>query len=285
MPAAAGHEGGALSSCFARLLWDAGRTCGDMWGQGWAEANGGNISYRLRAEDMVGSCELSSRGAWVGLERGLAGLGGERFLVTSTGSYLRNVALAPERDLGIIELNEGGTHYRVVWGFGGSGGPSSELGAHLEGHAVRKALTAGRDRVGVHGHTPNLLALTLAYDFDYRGLSRLLWGVHGECIVIFPKGVGYVPYSIAGTGSLAVANGESLAGRPICVWQLHGAFSMGATFEEAFGLMEAAEKAAGVYLQAAGAGGVKHGLSVEQMVANVAHFGLEIDGSILGEAG
>ena len=252
-----------------------------MWTKGWAEATGGNISFRLTKDDLLHQDDIEPQSDWIALALPLPQLANDRFLTSATGSYLRNVALEPDRNLGVIELNDAGSHYRPIWGFGRTGGPSSELAAHLQAHAVRKPLTQNADRAAIHAHTPNLLALMLACDLDYRRLSRLLWSLQGECILIFPKGIRVVPYALAGTGLLAAANAQALAHTPICLWQLHGAFAMGPTLDAAFGLLDAAEKTALIYLQAAAAGGAKQCLSPQQMLASAQHFNLDIDPTIL----
>ena len=44
-------------------------------------------------------------------------IGGDRFLVTGTGRYLRNIELFPEKNVGGIEVNKMGEAYRLLWGY------------------------------------------------------------------------------------------------------------------------------------------------------------------------
>ena len=41
---------------------------------------------------------------------------GEYFLVTGSGKYFRNVIINPEDSICMIEVDEKGEYYRIVWG-------------------------------------------------------------------------------------------------------------------------------------------------------------------------
>ena len=65
-------------------------------------------------------------------------LAGEYFLVTGSGKYFRNVILKPEDSICMIELDEKGENYRIVWGLVNGGRPTSELPSHLMNLEVKK---------------------------------------------------------------------------------------------------------------------------------------------------
>ena len=92
------------------------RMANDGWEQGWHERNGGNLSYRVKpkeAESVKGNFEA---GEWREIGTSVPKLSGEYFLVTGSGKYFRNVILKPEDSLCMIELDEKGENYRIVWG-------------------------------------------------------------------------------------------------------------------------------------------------------------------------
>ena len=66
------------------------RMCNDGWLQGWHERNGGNLTYRMKAEE-VAECRLffKTPGEWVNM--GVCGenLAGEYFLTTGSGKFFR----------------------------------------------------------------------------------------------------------------------------------------------------------------------------------------------------
>lgn len=228
------------------------RLCNDGWEQGWHERNGGNVSYRMTAED-VSSCSSFFYGtpsSWVPLGLSAPSLGGEFFMVTGAGKYLRNVALDPATSLGIVEIDPAGEHWRIVWGFKGGGLPTSEFPSHVAIHAVRKGVTAGADRVLYHAHPTNIIALTFVLPLEARTFSRVLWKSLMECLLVFPQGVGVVPWTVPGGPEIAQATAEVMTSYSACVWAHHGLFCSGTDFDSTFGLMHTIEKAADIYATA-----------------------------------
>lgn len=101
------------------------RLCNDGWEQGWHERNGGNLSYRLRPEDVDTARKFFDKEPrpWTPLGVEAPTMGGAYFLVTGTGNYMRNVASDPSRNIGIVELSAAGDAYRIVWGLDDGGAP------------------------------------------------------------------------------------------------------------------------------------------------------------------
>ena len=66
------------------------RMCNDGFNQNWHERNGGNLSYRVKPEEVeaVRECLDSSR-PWQPIGTSVPGLAGEYFLVTGSGKYMR----------------------------------------------------------------------------------------------------------------------------------------------------------------------------------------------------
>ena len=104
----------------------------DGYLQGWHERNGGNLSYRLKAEEVeMIRPRLNAPGEWTPIGTEVPGLAGEFFLVTGSGKYFRNIIVDPEVCLAIIELDDKGVNYRIRWGLVEGGRPTSELPTHL----------------------------------------------------------------------------------------------------------------------------------------------------------
>ena len=53
-------------------------------------------------------------------------------LLEGSGKYFRNVSIKPEDSICMIELDEKGENYRIVWGLVNGGRPTSELPSHLD---------------------------------------------------------------------------------------------------------------------------------------------------------
>jgi len=254
------------------------RTCGDLAWKGWAERNAGNVSVRLTASEveefqLIYSDAVGEKESWNLLPRPIPELAGETFLVTGTGRYLRNVPVAPAENCGLLRLDDAGERYKLVWGFENGVKPTSELSAHLSAHAVRKQVSGNRDRVVLHTHPTNLIALCFTREFDSCSLTRLLWEMHAECIFVFPEGIGYLPWMMAGSEPIADATAGLFADRSMVLWEYHGVFASGADLDDAFGLIDTAEKAAGIYLAACQAGGIIRKPSSRMLAAIAANFG------------
>ena len=225
------------------------RLCNDGWEQGWHERNGGNLSYRLRPEDVDTARKFFDKEPrpWTSLGVEAPTMGGVYFLVTGTGNYMRNVASDPSRNIGIVELSAAGDAYRIVWGLDEGGRPTSEFPTHVMNHAVRAAATDGACRVIYHAHPTNIIALSYLLPLDARTFTRVLWKAMTECIVVFPAGVGVVPWMVPGGADIARATSEQMKTFDAVVWASHGLFVSGADFDSTFGLLHTIEKAADIY--------------------------------------
>ena len=88
------------------------RMANDGWEQGWHERNGGNLSYRVKPEEVEEVKENFEAREWNPIGTTVPNLAGEYFLVTGSGKYFRNIIVDPEVCLAIIELDETGCNYR-----------------------------------------------------------------------------------------------------------------------------------------------------------------------------
>jgi rhamnulose-1-phosphate aldolase len=237
----------------------------DMWLKGWDERNGGNVSLRLLDKDIKPFQQQLAGDRVLPIGEKIADLAGQYFLVTGSGKYLRNVQLDPEENLGLIEVEPDGESVRVLWGFRGNGVPTSELSAHLESHQVRQRVTQGFSRVIMHCHATNLLALSYVLDLSAATLTRALWEMSTECLVVFPEGIGVLPWMVPGTETIGQATAFAMQKHPLVLWPFHGVFGSGETLDEAFGLIDTAEKAAEVLVKVLSMGGKKHSITTQEL--------------------
>lgn len=222
----------------------------DGFQQGWHERNGGNLSYRLKAEEVEGiRTRLNDNGVWTPIGTSVPGLGGEYFLVTGSGKYFRNIIVDPEACIAIIELDDKGENYRIRWGLVEGGVPTSELPSHLMNHEVKKRVTNGRHRVIYHAHTTNIIALTFILPLEDEVFTRELWEAATECPVVFPQGVGVVDWMVPGGRDIAVATSKLMEQYDVAVWAHHGMFCSGEDFDLTFGLMHTVEKSAEILIK------------------------------------
>ena len=175
-------------------------------------------------------------------------LAGEYFLSTGSGKFFRNVILDPEDSICVVEINEKGDSYRIVWGLVNGGRPTSEFPSHFMNHSVRVAATNGVCRVIYHAHPANVIAMTYVLPLTDRDFSRVLWKSATECPVVFPGGVGVVPWMVPGGADIALATCEKMKEYDAAIWAHHGLFASGPDFDTTFGLMHTIEKAAQIWV-------------------------------------
>ncbi len=226
------------------------RMCNDGWLQGWHERNGGNLSYRIKPEELEEVREyFHEPGEWKPIGTSVPDLAGEYFMVTGSGKYFRNVILDPEDTSCIIELDEKGENYRLLWGLCNGGRPTSELPSHLMNHEVKKKASNGTHRVIYHAHTTNVIALTFVLPLQDEVFTRELWEMATECPVVFPDGVGVVGWMVPGGRDIAVATSELMKKYDVAIWAHHGMFASGPDFDLTFGLMHTVEKSAEILVK------------------------------------
>lgn len=260
------------------------RMADDGWQQGWHERNGGNLTYRLRPEE-VAQCRPFFRqsGPWTDMGVQAESLAGEYFLTTGSGKYFRNVTLDPQHSTGIVEINGAGDSWRILWGLEDGARPTSEFPSHFLNHAVRAAATGGACRVIYHAHTPNLIAMTYLLPLTARDFTRALWQSATECPVVFPGGVGVVPWMVPGDAEIAHATSELMKEYDAAVWAHHGLFCSGPDFDTTFGLMHTIEKAAQIWVlaQSAGQGKIRQTIADEDLRAIAKAFGVTLNEKFL----
>jgi rhamnulose-1-phosphate aldolase len=225
------------------------RTTTNMYNHGWDERNGGNVSLLLDEEDVRPYIPGTViRVLDTGFE--CPDLDGKYFLVTGTGKYFKNVQYAPCVNLGLVRLTDKGRKAELMWGFSDGGRFTSEFPAHMMSHSARLKVD-DRNRVVMHCHPANLLAMTYVHTLDEREFTRTLWRMCTECIVVFPDGVNVLPWMLCGTNEIGEATAEKMRSARLVVWAQHGIYGAGRDLDETFGLIETAEKAAEIYMKTA----------------------------------
>ena len=140
---------------------------------------------------------------------------------------------------------------RSYYGYKDGGKFTSELPAHLMSHMAR--LSVDKDnRVVIHSHPTNTLAMNYVHELDEKKFTHTLWEMCTECIVVFPDGVGILPWMLCGTNEIGEATAEKMKEFRLVIWAMHRIYGAGKTLDETFGLIETVEKAAQIYMLTAG---------------------------------
>ncbi len=217
-----------------------------LYEHGWDERNGGNISYRLTKDEIFPYEDVHEILRTIPIDFDGKELAGMYFLVTGTGRYFKNIIDFPERDTGLVRITDDGKSADILWGFNDGGKPTSEFPTHLMGHAARLKVNP-EQRVIMHCHPTNLIAMTFTFPLDEKELTRTLWKMQTESIVVFPDGIGIIPWMVPGNPEIGEVTSKKLKEFSSVLWPHHGIFASGTTIDEAFGLIETIEKAAEIY--------------------------------------
>ena len=231
----------------APFIIEMGETTANMYRQGWDERNGGNISYMLDEAEVAEYLDLNNVIRTIPTGFDAKKLAGKIFIVTGTGKYFKNVQKDPETNLGIVRISADGTTAELLWGYKDGGKFTSEFPAHMMSHMARLKVNPD-NRVILHTHPTYTLAMTHVHTNDEAKFTHSLWRTCTECIVVFPDGVGVLPWMLCGTNSIGEATAEKMKEYRLVVWGMHGIYGAGKNMDETFGLIETVEKAAQIYM-------------------------------------
>ena len=259
-----------LTAPFVKEMCD---TTANMYRLGWDERNGGNISYMLDEAEVREYLDVNNVIRTIPTGFQAYSLVGKIFIVTGTGKYFKNVEKDPENNLGIIRIAKDGTTAELLWGYRDGGRFTSELPAHLMSHMAR--LSVDKDnRVVIHSHPTNTLAMNFVHELDEKKFTHTLWEMCTECIVVFPDGVGILPWMLCGTNEIGEATARKMKEFRLVIWGMHGIYGAGKNLDETFGLIETVEKAAQIYMLTAGLER-KNTIKDEDMVKLAEYFGVD----------
>lgn len=237
------------------------RMSDDGWNLGWHECHGGNLTYRVKTKEVESVKDnFSINRPWISLGATLPGIAGEYFLSTGSGKFFRNTNVNPMDSFGMVEIDETGSRYRIVWGLENDGKPTSEFPSHLMNHEIKKEITKDRYRVVYHAHPANIIALSFILPLDDITFTRELWEMEPECAMTFPSGIGVLPWMVPGTIEIAEKTCELMKEYDVVLWAQHGLFATGDSFDNTFGLMHTVEKAAQMLVKVLSCGGKKQNL-------------------------
>lgn len=245
-----------------------------MYQRGWDERNGGNITLLLDEKDVAEYVNINEVIRSIPIQFDASALAGKYFLVTGSGKYFKNVQKDPLNNLGLIRVGKSGNNVEVLWGYEDGSAPTSELPSHFQSHIARLSVDP-ENRVVMHCHATHLLAMTFTHSLDERELTRKLWQLCTECLVVFPEGVSTIPWIVPGTNEIGEATSSKMKETRLVIWPYHGIYGAGKNLDETFGLIETVEKAAEVYTYVQAQGGMKAKISDENLNDLAERFGVK----------
>ncbi len=186
---------------------------------------------------------------------------GDYFLVTASGSRMRDIAREAHKGLCLIQVID----KRRFWIVDGCERPSSEWPTHAGLHALFKK-NRDSERAVLHCHPLSLIALSHIFA-DEKEMNEKIFRMQHETRLFVPEMLGLIPYAVTGSESLAKASREKLEKFRLALWDKHGVIASGESLYGALDRIEVVEKAAAIYLQLKGLGIEPDGLSDDQIDA------------------
>lgn len=256
--------------------------CSEGYRKGWHERNGGNLSYRIKNEEIQECKEfLNDNGSWQDIGTSVPKLANEYFMVTGSGKHMRNVPIDPANNIAIIKVSEDGTKFKIVWGLESGGRPTSELPTHLMNHEIKKITTDGLFRVIYHAHPCNTIALSFVLPLNAKIFTHELWEMATENPIVFAKGIGIVPWMVPGGREIAIETSKLMYDYDVALWAHHGLFCSGADFDDTFGLMDTVEKAAEICVKVKSMGGKSQTIPEKGFIELAKDFKVQINKDFL----
>jgi rhamnulose-1-phosphate aldolase len=233
-----------------------------------SEGAAGNLSCYLRGPVTLPS--EFNQSETIELPIAVPELVGGVFIVSGSGSRLREIAQQPMACLGCLEVNPGGLtgHLRYTRDRRFSR-LTSEFNSHMavhRDHVVREKL--GFHAV-VHGQPRKLTYFSHleAYQ-NSKFLNERLLRWQPEAIVNLPEGIAVLPFLVPGQRELMEANEVALRTQRLVVWSKHGVMARSsASLMAAVDLIEYVETAANYEYLDQLLGGRAKGLLPEEMKA------------------
>jgi rhamnulose-1-phosphate aldolase len=129
-----------------------------------------------------------------------------------------------------------------------------------------------------------VIALTYVLPLDSRVFTREIYEMATECPIVFPEGIGIVPWMLCGGKLIGDATSEIMKTQDVAIWAHHGAFCCGQDFDLTFGLMHTVEKAAEVLVKVMSMSSYKLNTITPEMFRELnAPFGVHINEKFLYE--
>jgi rhamnulose-1-phosphate aldolase len=200
------------------------------------------------------------------------------FVVTGSGTRLREIGKNPGACLGCIEVSDDGKtgtlYYSDERRFARI---TSEFNSHMAVHRDHVAKKDLEFHAVVHGQPRKMTYLSHLEAFqESESLNRRLLRWQPEAILNFPEGIAVVPFLVPGQRELMLATERALHDARVVIWSKHGVLARShISVQSAVDLIEYLETAATYECLDRLLGGSAVGLSPEQMRSISRAYGVE----------
>lgn len=211
-----------MNTVFSYFLEDMAEAGQQVTNLGAAEGSAGNISIFTKELTNIPDSFLEIRTidlpvAAPALEKGWV-------LVTNSGKRLRDIHRSPERSISVLQILAGGQQATLYTN--PSLKPTSEFVSHLAVHQDQVARRGLTQHAIVHAQSCYLTFLSNLSPYqDTVSLNQRLLRWEPETILVFPHGIGLIPFIVPGTHNIMEETVKALQTHSLVVWQKHGQVS------------------------------------------------------------
>ncbi len=260
------------------LLTLMGKAGKHLFESGTCEGAAGNISVCVRWElDIAKHFPLQEQ---IILPKSVPELAGATFLVSGSGTRLRDMFNEPTANIGCLVVDEGGETGQLFTARDRQFTRlTSEFNSHLVVHYDRILSDDVLFNAVVHVQPPYLTYLSHIETYqDETYLNKHLLRWEPETIIEFPQGIGIVKYQMPGSDALAEVTAKSLHNHILTIWARHGVICRSdKSLAKACDKIEYAETAARFEYLNLTAGEKSSGLSAEEIREICRGLGIQQD--------
>jgi rhamnulose-1-phosphate aldolase len=205
-------------------------------------------------------------------------LAGKTFIVSGSGTRLRDAYKDPTANLGCLVVDPGGSsaqlhtaHNRIFKRL------SIEFNSHLAVHYDQVLRSGTNFHAVIHAQPLHLTYLSQVPQYqDEVALNRRLLRWQPETIMVFQKGIGIIPCHVPGSISLMHKTVKNLQNRFLVIWSKHGVVGRSDTSMMAVSdMIEYAEAAAHYEYLNLACGEKAPGMCPEDIMAICSAYGID----------
>ena len=232
-----------------RILDEIKWVAEQLFERNWAEKNAGNFSIRLLdGYDLPKNVEESPS---ILFGTTFLSLRNQLLLMKSSGAKMRDIAKNPTTGTGLLVIagdGESGKYFPLIEDCQHTM-PSSELLSHLKIQEYLASHSPSMNSV-LHTHPLEIIVFShLIKEKSVTELNQILLSMHAEIPMLFPSGVGFIPFLEPGSLDLAKASVAGLEQHSVLIWEKHGCLSIGKNLSESYDSIDIINKGCSIYLK------------------------------------
>jgi rhamnulose-1-phosphate aldolase len=235
-----------------------------------AEGAAGNVSVWVRA--LADVPDLFPEQAPIAVPEPVPALINGWLVVSGSGRRLRDISNDTAGTLCVLHIQSAAS--AMLYAAPGLR-PTSELNSHLLIHNAYVAEHDVDQHAVLHAQPPYLTYLSHVLPPDGKLFSRRLLRWQPETIMIFPHGIGVLPFETPGSHEQAAMTADMIRSYNAVVWARHGVIVRDQNIEHTADLIEYAEAAAHYEYLHLQAGEPSGGLSDEELRHMSEQLGIE----------